>query len=236
MLAYILAVLVGTGSVGLYISAFFFPEIHRKHDFIWSGVGFFYALVLWIYARQETGGILVGQTASVALLGWFAWQILKLRRQLVPVSQQTPIPSKNKLKEQLGLKQSAPNTAKPTAKTSTPVIPPTPAATPSAKVTPIRPPVSPAATPVENHAPKPVQQISPPVSPDPVAEEEAWIKLEVKPAPTPSKPLGAAVQPPSPPQTKVTPPAPAIIPETISTNVPSDAIQTKAQLNSEDRE
>ena len=104
MLAYILAVLVGTGSVGLYISAFFFPEIHRKQDFIWSGVGFFYALVLWIYARQETGGILLGQTTSVALLSWLAWQTLTLRRQLVPVSQQTPIPSTTKFKEKLGVK------------------------------------------------------------------------------------------------------------------------------------
>ena len=73
MLAYILAVLVGMGSVGLYIAAFFFPEIHRKQDFIWSGVGCLYALTLWIYAREMTGGILVGQTASVALIGWFAW-------------------------------------------------------------------------------------------------------------------------------------------------------------------
>jgi Ycf66 protein N-terminus len=236
MLAYILAVLVGTGSVGLYISAFFFPEIHRKHDFIWSGVGFFYALVLWIYARQETGGILVGQTASVALLGWFAWQTLKLRRQLVPVSQQTPIPSTTKLKEQLGLKQSAPNTAKPTAKISTPAISKTPAIPSPAKTTPIQPPFSQEATQIESHAPKPIRQVSPPVSPNPVAEDEAWIKLEVKPAPTPSKPLGTAVQPPSPPPKQEKPPAPAIIPETISTNVPSDAIQTQAQLNSEDRE
>ena len=32
MLAHILAVLVGTGSVGLYLSAFFFPEIHRRSE------------------------------------------------------------------------------------------------------------------------------------------------------------------------------------------------------------
>jgi hypothetical protein len=223
MLAYILAVLVGTGSVGLYISAFFFPEIHRKQDFIWSGVGFFYALALWIYARQETGGILVGQTASVALLGWFAWQTLKLRRQLVPISQQTPIPSATKLKEQLGSKRS----------TAVAVKTPTPAAkTPS-----IRPSASQEVAPIEKHDVKPVRQIFTPITTDPVveAEEEAWIKLEVKPASAPAKPLGTAVQPPT--ATKPAPvQSPPIIPETIATNIPTDAIQTTAQLNSPEQD
>jgi hypothetical protein len=93
MLAYILAVVVGTGSVGLYLAAFFLPAVHRKQDFIWSGVGLFYALFLWLYARQVTGGILVGQTTSVVLLGWLTWQLFNLRRQVEPVSQQTTIPS-----------------------------------------------------------------------------------------------------------------------------------------------
>jgi hypothetical protein len=229
MLAYILAVLVGTGSVGLYISAFVFPEIHRKQDFIWSGVGFFYALALWIYARQETGGILVGQTASVALLGWFGWQTFKLRRQLVPISQQTPIPTATKLKEQLGLKSSTPKPAKPTAKTTTP------ATTPSPKIPTIRPTVSQEASPVQKNVPAPAQQISQPVSLDPLPEDEAWIKLEVKPASAPSKPLGTAVQPPTVNKPE-TPPSAVIIPETIATNVPTDAIQTKAELDSEHRE
>jgi hypothetical protein len=226
MLAYILAVLVGTGSVGLYISAFFFPEIHRKQDFIWSGVGFFYALVLWIYARQETGGILLGQTTSVALLGWLTWQTLKLRRQLVPVSQQTPIPTAAKLKQQLGLNKSAPKAVK----TSTP------APQPPAKPPTIRPSVSQEVTPVGNHQVKPVQQIFQPVTPDPVVEveEQAWIKLEVKPASAPAKPLGTAVQPPTANNPAAAPP-PAIVPETISTNTPADAIQTTAKLDSENR-
>ncbi len=93
MLAYILAVVVGTGSVGLYLAAFFLPAVHRKQDFIWSGVGLFYALFLWLYAHQVTGGILVGQTASVVLLGWLTWQIFNLRRQVEPLSQQIPIPN-----------------------------------------------------------------------------------------------------------------------------------------------
>ncbi len=220
MLAYILAVLVGTGSVGLYISAFFFPEIHRKQDFIWSGMGFFYALVLWIYARQETGGILLGQTTSVALLSWLAWQTLTLRRQLVPVSQQTPIPSTNKLKEKLGVKPSTPKPAK-----STPSATPTPTKTPTK-----RPSTRQEAAPVENRRVEPVQQISPPATPDPVVEveEEAWIKLEVKPASAPAKPLGTAVQPPT-----ASNPAPAIVPEAISTDPAADTIQTTSPSDSE---
>ena len=218
MLAYILAVFVGTGSVGLYLSALFFPEIHRKQDFIWSGVGFFYALVLWIYARQETGGILLGQTTSVALLSWLAWQTLTLRRQLVPVSQQTPIPSKTKLKEKLGVKKSAP---KPTQST-VPVIPEQP--DPLPKRATIRPSTRQEVAPVENHPVKPVQQIFQLTTPNPVVEveEEAWIKLEVKPASAPTKPLGTAVQPPT------------VIPETISTNTPAEAIQTTVPIDSAD--
>jgi Ycf66 protein N-terminus len=225
MLAYILAVLVGTGSVGLYVSAFFFPEIHRKQDFIWSGVGFFYALVLWIYAHQETGGILVGQTTSVALLGWFAWQTLTLRRQLVPVSQQTPIPSKTKLKEKLGVKPSAPKTPKPTVP-----ITPKPTQTPTN-----RPSMRQEVAPVENRGFEPVQQIFQSITPEPVVEveEKAWIKLEVKPASAPAKPLGTAVKPPTVSNPESSPP-PAIIPETISTNTPAEAIQTTAEIDSED--
>ncbi|MBW4597071.1 MAG: hypothetical protein KME46_30275 [Brasilonema angustatum HA4187-MV1] len=98
MLAYILALTVGLGSVALYIAAFFFPEIHRKNDFILSGVGLFYALVLWIFARGITGGLLLGHVASVALLGWFGWQTLSLRRQLTPKIQQTQIPSTETVK------------------------------------------------------------------------------------------------------------------------------------------
>lgn len=93
MLAYILALAVGIGSLAIYLSAFFFPEIHRKNDFIWSGIGLFYALVLWIFAPRITGGLLLGHIASVALLWWFGWQTISLRRQLTPEAQQTQIPS-----------------------------------------------------------------------------------------------------------------------------------------------
>ncbi len=82
MLAYLLSILTGLGSLAVYLAAFFWPTIHRKSDFFWSGLGLFYALVLWIYAAQETGGLLLGQIAGVALLGWFGWQTLRLRAAL----------------------------------------------------------------------------------------------------------------------------------------------------------
>lgn len=93
MLAYVLALIIGLGSIALYMAAFFFPEVHRKQDFYWSAVGLFYALVLWVCAGRITGGVLLGQVASVVLLGWFAWQTVTLRRALASPDQQTPIPA-----------------------------------------------------------------------------------------------------------------------------------------------
>jgi hypothetical protein len=98
MLAYILALAVGLGSLGIYLAAFFFPEVHRKNDFIWSGVGLFYALILWVCAGRITGGLLLGQVAGVALLGWSVTQTLQLRRQLTPRYQQTELPSAEEVK------------------------------------------------------------------------------------------------------------------------------------------
>ena len=101
MLAYILAFMIGSGSFALYMAAFFFPEVHRKYDFIWSGVGLFYALVLWVCAERITGGVLLGQTASVALLSWLGWQTFLLRRQVAPLDQQTPLPTADDVKASL---------------------------------------------------------------------------------------------------------------------------------------
>jgi len=98
MLAYILALAVAIGSLGIYLAAFFFPEIGRKNDIYWSGLGLFYALVLWVCAKQITGGLLLGQVAGVVLLGWYAFQTLQLRRQLTPQQQQTAVPSAAQVK------------------------------------------------------------------------------------------------------------------------------------------
>jgi hypothetical protein len=79
MLAVILALTVGLASLVFFFSAFFAPKLHRKDDFLWSGVGFFYALVLWLCAQRLTGGVLLGQGAATVLILSFAWQTLKLR-------------------------------------------------------------------------------------------------------------------------------------------------------------
>ncbi|MEL6935282.1 MAG: Ycf66 family protein [Cyanobacteria bacterium J06607_17] len=91
MLANVLAVIVGIGSLAFYLVAFILPEVHRRSDFFWSGVGMFYAVVLWYCARQINGAVLLGQTASVGLLLWLGYQTLRLRRETTPSAQQTPI-------------------------------------------------------------------------------------------------------------------------------------------------
>ncbi|MEO1684775.1 MAG: Ycf66 family protein, partial [Cyanobacteria bacterium J06631_12] len=91
MLANILAVLLGAGSFVFYLAAFFYPEVHRRSDFLWSGLGMFYAVVLWFCAEQMTPAILLGQLTSVILLIGLGWQTLTVRRQKTPVYQQTPV-------------------------------------------------------------------------------------------------------------------------------------------------
>lgn len=93
MLTYLLAIGVGLGSFALYMAAFFFPELHRRYDLIWSGVGLFYAFTLWHWAGQIRGGVLLGQMASVALMGWFTWQALALRWEQTPIEQRTQVSS-----------------------------------------------------------------------------------------------------------------------------------------------
>ncbi|MCU0552870.1 MAG: Ycf66 family protein [Leptolyngbya sp. Prado105] len=86
MLTYLLALAVALGSFGLYMSAFFYPEIYRKGDLTLAGVGLFYALVLWICADRITGGVLLGQMASVTLIGWFGYQSLTSRLGYTPTT------------------------------------------------------------------------------------------------------------------------------------------------------
>ncbi len=64
------------------------PKIHRQDDFFWSGLGLFYALVLWFCAPQIKGAVLLGQLAAVALLISYSWQVIKLRKAIVNPSQQ----------------------------------------------------------------------------------------------------------------------------------------------------
>ena len=82
MLSYALAIAVAISSLVLFSTAFFMSKIHRRDDFFWSGVGLFYALVLWYCARNITGAVLLGQAAATALLISFSWQTIKLRRAI----------------------------------------------------------------------------------------------------------------------------------------------------------
>jgi len=91
MLANVLAVLLGIGSVIFYMAAFLYPEVHRRSDWAWSGLGLLYAADLWFSAEQVTATVLLGQVASVILLAGLGWQTLSVRREKTPVYQQTPV-------------------------------------------------------------------------------------------------------------------------------------------------
>ncbi len=91
MLAYILAIAIALASVVLFFSAFFAPKLHRKDDFLWSGVGLFYGLVLWLCAGRFTGGALLGQMAAVVLVLSFAWQTISLRAAIANPEKQAGI-------------------------------------------------------------------------------------------------------------------------------------------------
>ena len=80
MLAYFLATIVALISLVLFLNSFISPKIHRQDDFLWSGLGLFYALILWICASRFTGAILLGQVAVVALTISFMWENRQLRK------------------------------------------------------------------------------------------------------------------------------------------------------------
>ncbi|MEM6450957.1 MAG: Ycf66 family protein [Cyanobacteria bacterium P01_D01_bin.105] len=90
-ISHLLAVLVGVGSVSFYMAAFFYPEVNRPRDIVWSGLGLVYAALLWFCAVQVTAAILLAQLIVVVLLGVLGWQTLSIRRQKTPVYQQTPV-------------------------------------------------------------------------------------------------------------------------------------------------
>ena len=91
MFAHVLAVLLGFSSFIFYIAAFFYPEVHRRSDIIWSGLGLFYAVVLWFCAGQMTATVMLSQVMAVVLLLGLGWQTRSVRREKTPVYQQTPI-------------------------------------------------------------------------------------------------------------------------------------------------
>lgn len=92
MLNHLLAGVVALGSLVLFLSGFFFPEVQRKPDLAWSGVALLYALLLFAEGDHTSGGELLGHIASAALILWFGWQTLQQRRQFAAPEAQTAIP------------------------------------------------------------------------------------------------------------------------------------------------
>jgi hypothetical protein len=92
MLTYLLIWTVALGSIAIYAASYIFPELYRKNDLLWAGIGLFYALILWVYAGRFNGGLLLGQTAGVSMFVWLGWQAMVQRRELTPVDQRTPVP------------------------------------------------------------------------------------------------------------------------------------------------
>ena len=82
MLPYALAIAIGASSLVLFLTAFLMPKIHRQDDFLWSGVGLLYALVLWFCASSIRGAVLLGQLAAVTLLSFYAWEVFTLRKAI----------------------------------------------------------------------------------------------------------------------------------------------------------
>ena len=87
MLAYFLAILIAITSLILFLNAFISPKTHRQDDFLWSGLGLFYALILWLCAGIFTGAVLLGQIAVVAMTIAFVWENHKLRKVITAESE-----------------------------------------------------------------------------------------------------------------------------------------------------
>ena len=125
MLSYALAIAVAISSLVLFSTAFLMSKIHRRDDFFWSGVGLFYALVLWYCARNITGAVLLGQAAATALLVSFCWQTIKLRRAIADPGKAAEINNFSILRSFDGLlrrRQAAVQSAAPVAKPTMPKV------------------------------------------------------------------------------------------------------------------
>lgn len=115
MLSYALAIAIAISSLVLFSTAFLMSDLHRKDDFLWSGVGLFYALVLWYCARNITGAVLLGQAAATILLVSFNWQTLKLRKAIANPEKAGEIDNFSVLQSITGLLKRKKSQAKSTA-------------------------------------------------------------------------------------------------------------------------
>ena len=97
MLAYILGLVVGTSSLLILVKAVLAKDLQKEAnlfqtDIFWSGVGLFYGLALWVCAERITGALLLGQIASVCLIGWLVLQVKEMRLAADGIS---PSPNSN---------------------------------------------------------------------------------------------------------------------------------------------
>ena len=151
-------------------------DIHRKDDFLWSGVGLIYALVLWYCARNITGAVLLGQAAATALLVSYSWQTLKLRRAIANPDKAAEINNFSVLQKINGL-------LKRDRTKVTPATPVTPKVTEQEITLPD--------TPAKETAP--TNPVSPKVSTEPVAEKPATIE-DIKTEPKLSEPKSSGIK------------------------------------------
>jgi Ycf66 protein N-terminus len=91
MLPYFLATFMAIISLILYLNAFISPKIHRQDDFLWSGLGLFYALILWICSGRITGAVLLGQLAIIAVAIAFIWENRQLRKIITAESESNEV-------------------------------------------------------------------------------------------------------------------------------------------------
>lgn len=91
MLAYFLATVMAIISLILYLNAFISPKIHRQDDFLWSGLGLFYALTLWVCSGRITGAVLLGQLAIIVVAIAFIWENRQLRKSITADSESNQV-------------------------------------------------------------------------------------------------------------------------------------------------
>ena len=123
MLSYALAIAVAISSLVLFLTAFVMSDVHRRDDFLWSGVGLLYALVLWFCARNITGAVLLGQAAATALLVSYSWQTLKLRKAIAHPNKTAEIANFSILQKVNSLLQRNRTPVPPTTTAETPITP-----------------------------------------------------------------------------------------------------------------
>ena len=194
MLSYALAIAVATSSLVLFLTAFLMSDIHRKDDFLWSGVGLIYALVLWYCARNITGAVLLGQTAATALLVSYSWQTLKLRRAIANPDKAAEINNFSVLQKINGLLKRD----RPTVKPATPSVEPsvTPKVTEQEIAIPDTPAKATAQKPASSAVPpkKEVSVVEPPVTDESATIENRAVESNSEPKLSEAKSLGKVEQ------------------------------------------